>query len=85
MVSDRSKIVFFRFRNYLSSDMAALIPFLISVRWTMTDEQADTLDMLQEWTPKIRGDCQNGSKKAVTEIRHVYKYIENAKIAHFDF
>ena len=32
--------------------MAALIPFLISVRWTMTDEQADALDMLQEWTPK---------------------------------
>ena len=41
----------FRFRNYLSSDMAALIPFLISVRWTVTDERADALDMLQEWTP----------------------------------
>ena len=31
--------------------MAALIPFLISVRWTVTDERADALDMLQEWTP----------------------------------
>ena len=40
----------FRFRNYLSSDMAALIPFLTLVRWSNPDERNDALDMLLEWT-----------------------------------